>query len=257
MSEDRFETLELMRPSHRPLAVPGYQPGPISGPSLYIAQNETGETSMPLSHYLWILRRHLWKIALFVVAMLIATAVVSLRLTPIYESTATIYVDRQEAKGVVGQDSQSPAYSNVDAEVFLASQIRLIQSDSVVRPIARRYHLLEREKQIRQASEEGRAQDAPILLKQLKVTRPQNTYLLQVSYRSTDPQLSADVANQVAQKYKGMTCEQLWAQKSQPKSAEAQRVIGLLKNDPAMRTEFMNRVAGPIANKMFDCGMIP
>jgi capsular exopolysaccharide synthesis family protein len=156
---------------------------------------------MPLSHYLWILRRHLWKIALFVVAMLIATAVVSLRLTPIYESTATIYVDRQEAKGVVGQDSQSPAYSNVDAEVFLASQIRLIQSDSVVRPIARRYHLLEREKQIRQASDEGRAQDAPILLKQLKVTRPQNTYLLQVSYRSTDPQLSADVANQVAQSY--------------------------------------------------------
>lgn len=66
-----------------------------------------------------------------------------------------------------------------------------------------------------------------------------------------------NVANQVAQKYKGMTCEQLWAQKSQPKSAEAQRVIGLLKNDPAMRTEFMNRVAGPIANKMFDCGMIP
>ena len=65
------------------------------------------------------------------------------------------------------------------------------------------------------------------------------------------------VANKVVQKYQGMTCEQLWAQKSQPKSAEAQRVIGLLKSDPAMRTEFLNRVAAPIANKMFDCGMIP
>jgi len=54
-----------------------------------------------------------------------------------------------------------------------------------------------------------------------------------------------------------MSCEQLWAQKSQPKSAEEQRVIGLLKSDPAMRTEFLNRVAGPITNKMFDCGMIP
>lgn len=66
-----------------------------------------------------------------------------------------------------------------------------------------------------------------------------------------------NVATKVVQKYQGMSCEQLWAQKSQPKSEQEQRVIGLLKNDPAMRTEFMNRVAGPIANKMFECGMIP
>ena len=66
-----------------------------------------------------------------------------------------------------------------------------------------------------------------------------------------------NVANQVVQKYQGMSCEQLWAQKAQPKSAEEQRVIGLLNSDPAMRTEFLNRVAGPIMNKMFDCGMIP
>ena len=66
-----------------------------------------------------------------------------------------------------------------------------------------------------------------------------------------------NVANKVVQKYQGITCEQLWAQKSQPKSAEEQRVIGLLKSDPAMRTEFLNRVAGSITNKMFECGMIP
>jgi len=24
-----------------------------------------------------------------------------------------------------------------------------------------------------------------------------------------------------------------------------------------MRTEFLNRVAGPVANKMFECGMLP
>ena len=66
-----------------------------------------------------------------------------------------------------------------------------------------------------------------------------------------------NVANKVVQKYQGMSCEQLWAQKAQPKSAEEQRVMGLLKSDPAMRTEFLNRVAGPIMNKMFDCGMIP
>ena len=34
-------------------------------------------------------------------------------------------------------------------------------------------------------------------------------------------------------------------------------MIGLLKNDPQMRTAFINQVAAPIANKMFECGMIP
>ena len=65
------------------------------------------------------------------------------------------------------------------------------------------------------------------------------------------------VAEKVVQKYQSSTCDQLWQKKGEPKSPEEQRVIGLLKGDPAMRTEFINRVAGPIANKMFECGMIP
>ena len=65
------------------------------------------------------------------------------------------------------------------------------------------------------------------------------------------------VADKVIQKYQSSTCEQLWAQKQQPKSAEEQRLIALLKSDPQLRTAFMNKVAGPISNKMFDCAMIP
>jgi hypothetical protein len=38
---------------------------------------------------------------------------------------------------------------------------------------------------------------------------------------------------------------------------EEQRAIGLLKGDPQMREVFINKIAPPIANKMFDCGMIP
>jgi acetoin utilization deacetylase AcuC-like enzyme len=39
--------------------------------------------------------------------------------------------------------------------------------------------------------------------------------------------------------------------------AQEQRVIGLLKNDAQLRTAFLDKVAGPISNKMFECGMIP
>ncbi len=65
------------------------------------------------------------------------------------------------------------------------------------------------------------------------------------------------VAEKVIQKYQSASCEQLWQQKSQPKSPEEQRVIGFLKSDPQMRQAFFNKVSGPIVNKMFDCGMIP
>lgn len=65
------------------------------------------------------------------------------------------------------------------------------------------------------------------------------------------------VANKVISKYQGATCEQLWAQKQQPKSAEEQKAVQFLKNDPQARAAFLNKIAGPVANKMFECGMIP
>ncbi|MBN8492297.1 MAG: hypothetical protein J0M00_12830 [Burkholderiales bacterium] len=74
---------------------------------------------------------------------------------------------------------------------------------------------------------------------------------------SADFPLMNMVADKVIQKYQTSSCEQLWAQKQQPKSEQEQKVIGLLKSDPQLRTAFMNKVAGPISNKMFECGMIP
>jgi hypothetical protein len=68
------------------------------------------------------------------------------------------------------------------------------------------------------------------------------------------------MADQMAdKKYQTASCEELWMKKEQhaPPSAEEQRAIGILRNDPQMRTEFINRIAAPIANTMFECGMIP
>jgi hypothetical protein len=31
----------------------------------------------------------------------------------------------------------------------------------------------------------------------------------------------------------------------------------MLKSDPQMRQAFIDKIAAPVANKMFDCGMIP
>jgi hypothetical protein len=65
------------------------------------------------------------------------------------------------------------------------------------------------------------------------------------------------IADKVIQKYQQSTCEQLWQQKSAPKPPMEQKAIQMLRNEPQMRLAFINRVTAPIANKMFERGMIP
>ena len=65
------------------------------------------------------------------------------------------------------------------------------------------------------------------------------------------------VANKVVQKYQNSSCDQLWQQRGQPKSPREQEAVQALRNDPQMRAVFIDKVAAPIANKMFECGLLP
>ena len=69
------------------------------------------------------------------------------------------------------------------------------------------------------------------------------------------------VAEMVIQKYQSSSCEELAAKKGQSATGRREmaeeRMMEMLRKDPQVRSEFLNRVAGPIANKMFECGMIP
>ena len=70
-------------------------------------------------------------------------------------------------------------------------------------------------------------------------------------------QLAAWVVN----KYQTSSCQQLAAERAHLRSGQHQameeRCVRLLHEDPNMRQEFINRVAAPIANKLFECGLIP
>jgi len=168
--------------------------------SAMMPETESAAVAVPLSHYLWIFRRNWWKILLFVACAVAATAVISMRLTPVFESTVTIDIDRQMPSGIIGQES-TRSLTN-DSDQFLATQAKLIQSDSVLRPVAQQLKLNpDPEAQDAQNPKSPSADDAPVLLRNLKVTRPPNTYLLLISYRSPDPRLAADVANATARSY--------------------------------------------------------
>jgi hypothetical protein len=65
------------------------------------------------------------------------------------------------------------------------------------------------------------------------------------------------ISNELIQKYQSASCEQLWQQKGQPKTERQKEFVQLLRDDPQARTYFINQVAAPIVNKMFDCALIP
>ncbi len=164
--------------------------------------SEPAGSGVPLSHYLWILRRHLWKIVAFVAASVLITFIFSARLKRIYESTATIDVDLQAPTEVVG-DNSGQSHPQWDPDQFLATQIKLIQSDAVLRPVAEQFHLIGQESETQNVdpTKAQQAVAAPVNLGQLSVTRPPGTYLLQISYRSQDAGQAAQIANAVANSY--------------------------------------------------------
>jgi hypothetical protein len=69
------------------------------------------------------------------------------------------------------------------------------------------------------------------------------------------------VAQKVIQKYQSASCADLMAKKTTPPTGEQDQkraqVLQMLRDNPAMRQAFIDKVAAPIANKLFDCGMIP
>ena len=69
------------------------------------------------------------------------------------------------------------------------------------------------------------------------------------------------VAAKVIEKYQTSSCQQLAAKKQEPASGPdaemKQRAITFLKQNAQMRQYFLDKVAGPIANKLFECGLIP
>jgi hypothetical protein len=64
-------------------------------------------------------------------------------------------------------------------------------------------------------------------------------------------------ADKVIKKFETATCDQLKAQKDEPPSEEKKIAVDLLRDDPKARVAFVDKIAAPVLNKMFECDMIP
>ena len=67
-----------------------------------------------------------------------------------------------------------------------------------------------------------------------------------------------DAANTFVSKIEGESCSQFAGTMSQMKQNKSSgSTSSKLKNNPALRSKFVNIVAGPLMNKMIDCDMLP
>jgi len=68
-------------------------------------------------------------------------------------------------------------------------------------------------------------------------------------------------ASDVVQHHQQSNCEALWQERAQrqgkPKSDREREMIKVLHEDAQMRAAFISKVAAPVVDKMFECGMIP
>ena len=81
--------------------------------------------------------------------------------------------------------------------------------------------------------------------------------LIVASAASAQGMLLDLAADKVIKKYQTATCDELKAQKKDPPSDKEKQAIEFLRNDSEARISFINKIAAPVLNKMFDCGMIP
>jgi hypothetical protein len=64
-------------------------------------------------------------------------------------------------------------------------------------------------------------------------------------------------ADRVIQKYATESCAQIKVERGKPLSEKDKQAMDYLRSDNQARTYFLDKVAAPVANKLFECGMFP
>jgi polysaccharide biosynthesis transport protein len=170
--------------------LPGVPPGEMT-PAL--------SSGSSLGQLIKAFRKRRWILLAFVCAAIGAALAVQFAAPKIYEAAALVKIERNNMGAMVGQDvSQLP--SSGDMEQIISTQIALAHSELVLRPVAETYHLISSDRPPEANSgAAAKASEAPFDVKQLRIFRVPNSYLIRISYRAHDPRLAAEVANAVAQ----------------------------------------------------------
>lgn len=139
-------------------------------------------------------------------------AVHTFRAKPIYESVVRLQIDPSRSSNLGLEDVINGKTGTQDSDVALQTEVRLIQSDAVCTRVINAMGLMHRPefgrqaasanvKELRELTPANRQAILGAFQHALTVRIITNTNLVEVRYRSTDPQLATDIVNTVAEQY--------------------------------------------------------
>lgn len=164
-----------------------------------------------LRDYLRVLRKYHLTILLFVLVAVLTVAVVSLRMPKTYEAVVRLAIDRESLTSLV-KENTVPA-DPWGFQDYLRTQMRVLESDTLAAQTIRTLRLDREPDFVGEGNEETKAEAASPLpyergldpttesrlirafLSNLRVTLVPNSWLVEIRYYSTNPELATRIAN--------------------------------------------------------------
>ena len=198
----------------------GNKQGRLVVPSNEVYPEEILEprSGLNLRDFISTLSRHKSLLIGFTLATLLLSILITLSMDPVYRASSTVQIEKN-AKKVVNIDMLNSLESRSDKD-FYETQRQLIQSRALARRVINQLGLesnvaptgiISKFKSFvgLQSNDNQNNSSAveTIFLENLSVTPVSNSQLVQISYESTDPQLSADITNAVTKTFVRMNLE--------------------------------------------------
>ena len=199
-----------------------------------------------LYDYLLILRKHLWLILSFMLAVVTFVSIGTFRMQPVYVANAKIEIDRENTN-VLPFQGGDPYDSMMDLDNYIETQARILTSETLALQTIRNSGLAGSPEFSDGTPSEAIAtgslanQKRPpaiaALLGSLGVKRIPNTRLMEVTYESTDPVQAARILNAHLESYKLQNMEGHFAATTeatkwlQDQQADLKRKVEKSEND--------------------------
>jgi capsular exopolysaccharide synthesis family protein len=159
-----------------------------------------------LLDYVIVLRKHQWLILFFLLAIVSIVTIATFRMQPVYEATARVEIDRENANAIRFSDSDSyDMYA--DLEDYITTQSKILQSETLAMLTVKSMGLdnlpqfggpVKKAGPAPAPGSDASLRRPPALgmfLGSMTIKRVPNSRLLDVTFESTDPALAARVVN--------------------------------------------------------------
>ena len=159
------------------------------------------------------IRSNLWLIALIIAAAMAVALVSTLLQTPRYTASSTIQINDSSGRIMADQTDENDVLGSggYDTSLFLKTQVDVLQSRGLALRVAQKLKLTGNphfyaaqevpEPAAGSSVEATRNEVIGLLRTYLKVNLPRDSRIVTINYESTDPELSAQIANAYASEF--------------------------------------------------------